>query len=73
MLRLDDSLRLADGWRPGMAPSTRLFPRGVFSHVVAYIRQISALRGWADTDTGVTNLLEPVRVDRDFPNPSLKC
>ena len=36
-----------DGWQRGTG--ARLCPRGVFSHVVAYIRQTSALRGTADT------------------------
>ena len=36
-----------DGWQRGTA--ARLCPRGAFSHVVAYTRQTSALRGTADT------------------------
>ena len=37
----------ADGWQRGTV--ARLCPRGAFSHVVAYTRQTSALRGTADT------------------------
>ena len=36
-----------DGWQRGTV--ARLCPRGAFSHVVAYNRQTSALRGTADT------------------------
>ena len=36
-----------DGWQRGSV--ARLCPRGAFSHVVAYARQTSALRGTADT------------------------
>jgi hypothetical protein len=36
-----------DGWQRGTV--ARLCPRGAFSHVVAYTRQTSALRGTADT------------------------
>ena len=36
-----------DGWQRGTL--ARLCPRGAFSHVVAYTRQTSALRGTADT------------------------
>jgi len=36
-----------DGWQRGSV--ARLCPRGAFSHVVAYTRQTSALRGTADT------------------------
>ena len=36
-----------DGWQRGTV--ARLCPRGAFSHVVAYSRQTSALRGTADT------------------------
>ena len=36
-----------DGWQDGTV--ARLCPRGAFSHVVAYNRQTSALRGTADT------------------------
>ena len=36
-----------DCWQRGTA--ARLCPRGAFSHVVAYNRQTSALRGTADT------------------------
>ena len=37
----------SDGWQRGTV--ARLCPRGAFSHVVAYTRQTSALRGTADT------------------------
>ena len=36
-----------DGWQRGTV--ARLCPRGAFSHVVAYTRQTSALRGTADS------------------------
>ncbi len=36
-----------DGWQRGTV--ARLCPRCAFSHVVAYTRQTSALRGTADT------------------------
>ena len=36
-----------DGWQRGTVAC--LCPRGAFSHVVAYTRQTSALRGTADT------------------------
>jgi hypothetical protein len=36
-----------EGWQRGTV--ARLCPRGSFSHVVAYTRQTSALRGTADT------------------------
>ena len=36
-----------DGWQRGTV--SRLCPRGAFSHVVAYTRQTSALRGTVDT------------------------
>ena len=36
-----------DGWQRGTV--ARLCPRGAFSHVVAYTRQTSALRGTVDT------------------------
>ena len=36
-----------DGWQRGTV--ARPCPRGAFSHVVAYSRQTSALRGTADT------------------------
>ena len=36
-----------DGWQRGTV--ARLCPRSAFSHVVAYTRQTSALRGTADT------------------------
>ena len=36
-----------EGWQRGTV--ARLCPRGAFSHVVAYTRQTSALRGTADT------------------------
>ena len=40
---------LDDGWqRDTVARLARLCPRGAFSHVVAYTRQTSALRGTAD-------------------------
>ena len=38
-----------DGWQHGTV--VRPCPRGAFSHVVAYNRQTSALRGTADSDT----------------------
>ena len=37
-----------DGWQRGIVAS--LCPRGTFSHVVAYTRQASALRGTVDSD-----------------------
>ena len=36
-----------EGWQRGTV--ARLSPRGAFSHVVAYTRQTSVLRGTADT------------------------
>ncbi len=36
-----------DGWQRGTV--SRFCPRGAFSHMVAYTRQTSALRGTADT------------------------
>ena len=44
--------RLSQGTRaaaPGAVTVARLCPRGAFSHVVAYTRQMSALRGTVDT------------------------
>ena len=41
----------SDGWQPERGTVARLCPRGAFSHVVAYTRQTSALRGTADTVT----------------------
>ena len=63
-----------DGWQRGTV--ARLCPRGAFSHVVAYSRQTSALRGTADSLLDAASygsrwvLLSPaaaVGVNRDPP------
>ena len=63
-----------DGWQRGTV--ARLCPRGAFSHVVAYSRQTSSLRGTADSLLDAASygsrwvLLSPAAADglcRDSP------
>ena len=54
-----------DGWQRGTI--ARLCPRGAFSHVVAYSRQTSTLRGTADS------LLDAARLVRVPLGPAIPC
>jgi hypothetical protein len=59
---------------PQRGTVARLCPRGAFSHVVAYFRQTSALRGTADSllDVCLRLLWRPLRAQCSPPPPPLR-